>query len=127
MNRAARRAWAVPSVAAVLAACLSERPRPAPPVLRIVLDSETVRSQTPNDTLTGSVRAEDFDGLDSIWVQVETTRVGEDALFATVFERPFRFAIPAGIPPGTKVQVTLEARDLTGFRSELDTNVTVIP
>ncbi len=108
------------------AGCLSERPRPAPPVLAIVIDSDTIRSTTPNDTLTGSVRVTDPDGLDSIWLQVDTTRVGVDGLFATVFERPFRFGVRSGLTPSTQVPVVLEARDVVGFRSRLDTFVTVV-
>ncbi len=108
------------------AGCLSERPRPAPPVLAIVIDSDTIRSTTPNDTLTGSVRVTDADGLDSIWLQVDTTRVGVDGLFETVFERPFRFGVRSGLTPSTQVPVVLEARDVVGFRSRLDTFVTVV-
>src|SRR5207247_6563453 len=52
------------------AGCLSERPRPAPPVLAIVIDSDTIRSTTPNDTLTGSVRITD--------PRSEERRVGKD-------------------------------------------------
>jgi len=112
-------------LAAGLAACLAERPRPAPPQLAIVIDSTTIHSTTPNDTLTGSVRADDPDGLDSIWLRVDTTRVGVDGLFETSFRRPFRFAIRAGIPAGTQIPVILEARDVVGFRSQLDSFVTV--
>jgi hypothetical protein len=109
------------------ASCLSERPRPAPPVLAIVIDSTSVRSTTPNDTLTGSVSAQDADGLDSIWLQVDSTRVGADGMLATTFQRPFRFAIRAGLPPTSHVPVVVEARDVLGFRSQLDTFVTVAP
>lgn len=110
--------------AAGLLACLSERPRPAPPVLSITLDKTTVHSP---DTLTGAVGARDEDGLDSIWVSVDAVRTGEDGLLQTSFERPIRFAIRTGHAPGTRIPVQLEARDLTGFRSELDTIVTVVP
>ncbi len=111
---------------ALAAACLSERPRPGPPLLSIVLDSDTVRSTTPNDTLRGTVRVEDSDGLDSIWMQVDTARAGADALFETAYRNRFRFAIRAGIPAGT-LPVKVEARDVVGFRSQLDTFVTVVP
>lgn len=107
------------------AACLSERPRPAPPVLGIVLDSTTIHAG-PHDSVTGSVSATDPDGLDSVWLQVDTTRVGVDGLFETVFERPFRFGVRSGLTPSTQVPVVLEARDVVGFRSRLDTFVTVV-
>ncbi len=109
------------------AACLSERPRPAPPLLSLVLNSTTVRSATPNDTLRGTVRVEDADGLDSIWMEVDTARAGADGLFETVYRSPFRFAIRSGLPPSTQIPVTLLARDVVGFRSQLDTFVTVVP
>ncbi len=105
--------------------CLSERPRPAPPVLAIVIDSTTIHAGL-HDSVTGSVSAADPDGLDSIWLQVDTTRVGVDGLFETVFERPFRFGVRSGLTPSTQVPVVLEARDVVGFRSRLDTFVTVV-
>lgn len=105
--------------------CLSERPRPAPPALGIVLDSTTIHAGT-HDSVTGSVRATDPDGLDSIWLQVDTTRVGVDGLFETAFDRPFRFGVRSGLPPSTQVPVVLEARDVVGFRSRLDSFVTIV-
>lgn len=109
------------------AGCLSERPRPAPPSLAIVIDSGSIHSTTPNDTLTGSVRAEDADGLDSLWLQVDTIRVGVDGLFETVYQSRFRFPVQAGLVAGTHVPVILEARDVVGFRSKVDTFVPVAP
>jgi hypothetical protein len=96
-------------------------------VLAIVIDSSSIRSASPNDTLTGSVSAADPDGLDSLWLTVDTMRVGVDGLFETTFQRPFRFAIRAGIAPGTQLPVRFEARDLVGFQSQLDTFVRVSP
>jgi len=110
-------------LAGLLGACLSDRPRPGPPVLAIVLDKLTVHSP---DTLTGTVGASDPDGLDSVWVLVDTVQVGEDGLFDTQFNRPFRFAIAAGHPVGDRVPVSLRARDVAGFTSQLDTGVTVV-
>lgn len=108
------------------ASCLSERPRPGPPTLSIVLDATTVRSTTPSDTVRGSIRVTDADGLDSIWMQVDAARDSADALFETLYDSRFRFAIRAGLPSGYHVPVTLEARDLVGFTSQLDTFVTVV-
>jgi hypothetical protein len=106
------------------AGCLSERPRPAPPVLAIMIDS-TVIHTGPHDSVTGSVQVTDADGLDSIWLRVDTLRVGVDGLFDTVFERPFRFGVAGGVP--RQVPVVLEARDVVGFESQLDTFVVVSP
>jgi len=91
-------------------------------VLAIVFDSTTIHGG-PHDSVTGSVRATDPDGLDSLWLRVDTTRVGVDGLFETVFERPFRFGVRAGLNPTTQIPVVLEARDVVGFRSQLDTFV----
>ncbi len=107
-----------------VAACLSERPRPGPPTLAIVLDQQTVHSP---DTLTGRLSVRDPDGLDSIWISVDSVKVGEDALFDTRFEAPFLFAIRANHQPNDRIPVRLEARDLTGFSAQLDTAVRVVP
>ena len=105
-----------------LAGCLSERPRPAPPRLAIVL-AKTVRSP---DTLRGTIHAEDPDGIDSVWLAVGTApRLGEDGLLETVFDAPFVVVIPRGFSPNDRIPVTVTARDVVGFTGELDTVVTV--
>jgi len=96
-------------------------------VLSIELDNKTVHSTTPNDTVRGSIRVADPDGLDSIWMRVDTARAGADALFETVYQSRFAFGLRAGLPQGEPVTVTLEARDLVGFMSRRDTFVTVVP
>src|SRR5947199_184157 len=50
----------------------------------------------------------------------------EGLLLEAVFERPFRFGVRSGLTPSTQVPVVLEARDVVGFRSRLDTFVTVV-
>jgi hypothetical protein len=107
----------------LVAACLEERPRPAPPVLRITLDQVEVTSP---DTFTGTVRAEDLDGIDSVWVTVDMERAGEDGLFRTVLVAPFRFVIPPGLPATSVLPVRFEARDIAGFSSTLDTIIRVV-
>ena len=92
--------------------------------MSIILNQPLVTSP---DTLTGSVRAEDRDGIDSIWVSLDTERAGEDGFFETVVVATFRFTIPPGLPPTTVLPVRLEARDNAGFISTLDTLVTVVP
>ena len=109
------------------AGCLTERPRPAPPVVSITLDKDSVRSGTnPPDTLSGTLRAQDMDGIDSVWLQLDDDRlIGEDGLLQTSFQSPFRAVVPTGLQPGTWLPIKLEARDFTGFRSVLDTMVRV--
>ena len=109
------------------AACLEERPRPGPPQLTFTLDRTNVRSKTPPDTLAGSVRADDPDGLDSIWVTVDSVTKGEDGGFETVFSRRFSFLIGAGKPQGDLIPVELRARDIAGFVVTRDTFVVVVP
>jgi hypothetical protein len=114
-------------LAASASSCLSERPRPAPPVLAIVLQATSVHSTTPNDTLGGSVRVDDSAGLDSVWLQVDGNHAAADGLLAPTYQSAFRVPIPAGLAAGTPVPVSLAARDVVGFRSQLDTFVTVVP
>jgi hypothetical protein len=110
--------------AAALGACVEDRPRPGPPALRIVLDQLSVTSP---DTLTGTVIATDRDGIDSIWLTVDTIRVGEEGFFQAEFNSLFSFAIASGKAPGTVIPVRFEARDVGGFVAILDTTVNVVP
>lgn len=81
---------------------------------------------TSPDTLTGTVRAEDPDGIDSVWVTVDLERAGEDGFFRSVVNATFRFPIPVGLPATTVLPVRVEARDIAGFSSTLDTLVVVV-
>ena len=82
---------------------------------------------TSPDTLSGTVRAEDRDGIDSVWVTLDMERAGEDGFFEPVVFATFRFQVPAGLPATTVLPVRVEARDIAGFRTTLDTVVTVVP
>ena len=111
------------------AACLTERPRPAPPTLALALNKTTVqsRSSPAPDTLVVTVRAEDADGIDSVWVQLaQEPPVGADGLLDPVLEGPFRLTVPPNVPTGP-LPVRVQARDVVGFRSQRDTFVTVGP
>jgi hypothetical protein len=111
--------------AAGVAACLAERLRPGPPFLSIVLNKTSVHSP---DTLTGTLRAEDASGLDSIWLSVDyAPTLGEDGLLKPVFEAPFRTPIAKGHTAGQRVPVQFMARDFEGFVARQDTVVVVIP
>ncbi len=104
--------------------CLSERPRPGPPALQIELDRTAVDSP---DTVTGHIHVSDPDGLDSIWLTVDSSRAVADAFLATSYGAPFSLKIRSGYTTGQHVSVRLEARDLSSFRSTLDTFVVVAP
>lgn len=108
----------------LVTACLEERARPAPPLLRVTLNQTQVTSP---DTFTGTIRAEDLDGIDSVWVTVDDERAGEDGFFETVVVLPFRFLIAPGLPATTVLPVRIEARDIAGFNTTLDTLIIVVP
>lgn len=103
-------------------ACYEERGRPGPPRLSITLDQVEVDSP---DTLTGRLRATDADGIDSLWLVVDTTRVGIEGFLVDDIEGPFAVEIPAGRFGGEHIPLILEARDLLGYVSSLDTFVRV--
>jgi len=108
-----------------LVGCLTERPRPAPPQLTIVLTPTQVHSP---DTLRGSVHAGDPDGIDSVWLAIGANPpLALDGLLETSFDAQFIFPIARGYPPGDRIPVKLTARDVAGFKGELDTVVKVIP
>ncbi|MGH7608270.1 MAG: hypothetical protein ACREME_13135 [Gemmatimonadales bacterium] len=109
------------------AGCLEERARPGPPSLDFTLDDTQVRTGPPADTVAGTIRAEDFDGLDSVWVEVDGVVKGEDAGLDQVFSSRFLFLIATGKTPGTSIPVILRARDVAGFEVSRDTHVVVVP
>ena len=94
----------------LVAGCLTERPRPAPPTLALSLNKTTVRSRSnpAPDTLVVNVRAEDEDGIDSVWVQLaQEAPVGADGLLDPVLEGPFRIVVPAGC----RIAFTIRGKD----------------
>lgn len=107
---------------ATLAACFEARDRPGPPRLAIVLDTIYVGSP---DTLTGRVAATDPDGIDSLWLIVDSVRFGEDGFLESVIDLPFIALIPQNRPIGFQVTLRFEARDAVGFVASTDTFVTV--
>jgi hypothetical protein len=109
--------------AAVGAACLEERPRPAPPLLALALDAATVC--TP-DTLTGRARAEDPDGIDSLWIATDQSEEGVDGLLERVFETRFRLPVRGGLATPGSIEVVVRARDIAGFSDTLRRTVAVI-
>ena len=79
------------------------------------------------DTLTGFVRVSDPDGIDSIWLLVDSLRYGEDGFFRDVINQPFIALIPSSRPLGSRVNLRFEARDVAGFFSSVDTFVVIVP
>jgi hypothetical protein len=112
------------------AACLEERPRPGPPRVTFTLDRISVRSNNPPvapDTLSGTLQVGDSDGLDSVWVTVDSAQAGEDAGFEQRFSSRFHFPIRPGRAPTTRIPVEIRARDVVGFVAQRDTYVVVVP
>jgi hypothetical protein len=104
-------------------ACQADRERPGPPRLAIFLNEDSVRSP---DTLTGSLRADDPDGIDSVWLSVDSAPpLGADGLLEPTFLASFRAAVRNGHVLGDHVAVRLTARDLSGYVGGLDTFVVV--
>ncbi len=56
---------------------------------------------------------------------VDTTRFGIEGFLVDEIEGPFEVEIPAGRAPGQAIPLVLEARDLLGYVSTLDTFVRV--
>ena len=73
------------------------------------------------------MRAEDPDGIDSVWVIVDAAVKGDDGGFNKVFSSRFRFVVTAGRNPGDQVPVAFRARDIAGFEVTRDTYVVVVP
>ena len=104
-------------------ACQADRERPGPPLLSLTINQDSVASP---DTLTGSLRAQDPDGVDSVWLSVDSAPpLGADGLLETTFLATFRAAVRSGHVLGDRVLVRLTARDLSGYVGGLDTFVVV--
>jgi len=78
------------------------------------------------DTVAGNVRVVDSDGIDSVWVTLETVEKGDDGGFAQVFDSRYRFVVQ-GFAPSAQIPLTFRARDISGFVVQRDTYVVVIP
>ncbi|HEY7684823.1 MAG TPA: hypothetical protein VH833_01830 [Gemmatimonadales bacterium] len=124
MSRAAARVAVLVSLFATGAlGCQTDRDRPGPPRLSITLDQDSVLSP---DTLTGLVRADDPDGIDSIWLSVDSAPpLGADGALDPTFLATFRAGIRNGHVLGDRVVVQLSGRDLGGYTGVLDTFVVV--
>jgi hypothetical protein len=84
-------------------------------------------SSSQVDTVSGTVRAEDPDGIDSVWVSVDNEERGENGGFNRVFSARYRFVVAAGLQPGIRLIMLFRARDIAGFEVQRDTYVVVSP
>jgi hypothetical protein len=73
------------------------------------------------------VRADDPDGIDSVWVALDSVEKGEDGVFDRVFSSRWRFVVTAGQPQSATLPLTFRARDVAGFVAQRDTYVVVGP
>ena len=103
-------------------ACYEEPARPGPPRLSITLGREEVLSP---DTLSGRLRATDPDGIDSLWLVVDTMRFGIEGFLLDEVAGPFTIEIPDGRAAGSAIPIMLEARDALGLVATIDTFVRV--
>jgi hypothetical protein len=122
-RRAGRVCAALGLAGLAVGACQVNRDRPGPPRIALTLDQDSVHSP---DTLTGSLRADDPEGIDSIWLSVDSAPpVGEDGLLQQTFLATFRAGIRSGHVLGDRVSVRFWARDISGYTGGLDTFVVV--
>ncbi|PYO81245.1 MAG: hypothetical protein DMD37_01625 [Gemmatimonadetes bacterium] len=77
------------------------------------------------DTVTGTISVRDDDGIDSVWLTVDSVRRGDDGFFQSTFVSTYKFPVPAGLVLGNKVPILGEARDVIGFLGVKDSFVTV--
>jgi len=76
--------------------------------------------------VAGNVRVDDPDGVDSVWITLETVEKGENGAFVQVFSSRYRFVVQ-GFAPSDQIPLTFRARDIAGFEVQRDTYVVVIP
>ena len=69
---------------------------------------------------------DDPDGIDSVWITLETVVKGENGGFNHTFSSGYRFVVQ-GLQPSAHIPLTFRARDVAGFVVQRDTYVVVIP
>jgi hypothetical protein len=79
------------------------------------------------DTIGGTVRAQDGDGIDSLWVTAGSQLWSEDGGFNQIITTRYRVIIPSGTQPGTQIPMSFRARDAAGFEAQRDTYVVAVP
>jgi len=73
------------------------------------------------------VLAEDFDGIDSVWVAVGSDERGANGGFSRVFTWRYRIIVPSGTTPGAHVGMSFRTRDAARFEAQRDTYVVAVP
>ncbi len=96
-------------------ACSPSRPRPGPPRVNIVVENSS--TITSPDTITVTVSAIDDDGLDSLNLQWGTLVFEFNTEFGVEATETVELPVPAGLPPGTRRDIFVVARDLFGQRT----------
>ena len=81
---------------------------------------------TRQDTVAGDIQVDDADGIDSVWVKLETVEQGENGGFDQTFRWHYRFVVQ-GFQPTAQIPLSFRARDVSGFVVQQDTYVVVIP
>jgi hypothetical protein len=69
----------------------------------------------------------DPDGIDSVWVALDSVEKGEDGGLERSFSSRWLFIVTAGRSQGTVLPLTFRARDIEGFVAQRDTYVVVGP
>ena len=78
------------------------------------------------DTVAGNIRVDDPDGIDSVWITLESVEQADDGGFNQAFSSRYRFVVQ-GFAPSTQIPLSFRARDIAGFEVLRDTYVVVIP
>ena len=79
------------------------------------------------DTIAGTVRAQDSDGIDSVWITAGSQQWSDDGGFNQVITTGYRLIIPSGTQAGTQIPMSFRARDAAGFEAQRDTYVVAVP
>ena len=73
------------------------------------------------------MRAQDADGIDSLWITAGAQQWVDDGGFNQVLSIGYRLIIPSGTQPGTQIPMSFRARDAAGFAVQRDTYVVAVP
>ena len=73
------------------------------------------------------MRAQDGDGIDSIWVTAGSQAWVDDGGFNQAISTRYRLIIPSGTQPETQIPMSFRARDTSGFAVQWDSYVVAVP
>lgn len=73
------------------------------------------------------VRAQDGDGIDSLWITAGALQWADDGGFNQVISTRYRVIIASGTQPGSQIPMSFRARDASGFEAQRDTYVVAVP